>query len=112
MPYKFHIFLPQSRTYYYYVFLLCIPPYVHIPIMIIVRTQLGLQNFLNQALLAKWIWQIYEEKDALRRRAIAAKNGTSYLSHKPGHSLILSSQGPWRFIRKQQELSIAATFAK
>lgn len=53
------------------------------------------------ALLAKWIWILHKEKDALWRKLIAAIYSTKHLIQKIDDLTLQSTKGPWKFIKKQ-----------
>lgn len=58
----------------------------------------------NQAVLAKWVWRFHNKRDALWRKVIKTKYGSTLMDLKLGKKLIHSSHGPRRFIIRQQNL--------
>lgn len=55
-------------------------------------------NRQNKALLAKWIWRFYLEKEALWRKVIENKCGSCHFERKSNTELKASSKSPWSFI--------------
>ena len=60
----------------------------------------------NKALLVKWIWRYHHEENALWRNLIKVKYTPTSNKNQPPPS---STKGPWKYIKKHQNLIIDRT---